>query len=578
MASDNVEDAVGDKNIIDFSCYITINNRSTEDFGLKDFGITGRYGVWPEGMPLNTIDAQTTQEIQLKDPSIYGGSEGWVEYELLTEGNSPSFKLEFACPQSPGSINYLKATTSRPDVFNLSVLPYKKGGHPFDGQVDVKVTGSHSNSTSKSHSMLPLGSSSDNIANVKYAKATNPFKAQYDIGFDGAGPIAFKQPIHETIVIAAFIQSKKPLPTGTTYHNLNDKQWEYFRGIVWNDDPSCYLFDDYSLKNHQFSTGLEWYKDFVSGPPTCMIQRSHYGDLQFLHAMGGKLGESPAETQRKLLKWFEVMYKLACGNQGVSETDQLKQALGEWFTPTSTPPDNKSLRDLILASTPNYNSTNIQWRALGICLHMITDSYAVGHTQRRLRNPDAYAGRDSDNYMVFKPGMWGDWGAVLNFHCYKGQNSDLHSHYDGVEDAPLPVPKNLDSFNSIIGARNAIEGCKKLINFWFAGTQWEGEVKTFLQTDVYAIDPDASPSNSQVDQTGPISFSCRHGAGDKVDVEYQAGLQGKLTLLDARAANTGRNLRWIHRHAVWRVAAFIVPVLLCGLILLALRLRIYGPF
>ncbi|KAI3325686.1 hypothetical protein HD806DRAFT_552945 [Xylariaceae sp. AK1471] len=560
MDSHNVEDAVGDGDLNDFSCYITINNLSDEDLGLSDFGINGRYGVWPEGMPLNTIDAHSSPQIQLKDPKIYGGSEGWVEYELLTgDPSPPSFKLEFACPETPWSKNYLTAKPSNPDVFHLNVEPYKESGHPFC--VDVKVTGPKSND--KPHHNLLLTNDS--------------FHTKYDIGFDGAEPLITKQPVHETIGIDAFILSKKPLPKGTTYHNLNDKQWEYFRGTVWNDDPSCYLFDDYTQKNHDFSTGLEWYDDFKYGPPSCMIRRSHFGDLQFLHAMGSTVGEMPAETQRKILKWFEVMYKLACGNQGVSDTDQLKQTLGEWFNSSTTPTDQNSLRDLILASTPNYNQTNIQWRALGICLHIIMDSYAVGHTQRRLKNPNSYRGRDDDGYMVFEPGTWGDWGAVINFHCYDGQNSDLHAHYDGLEGAPLPVPKNLDSFNSIIGARNAIEGCKKLINFWADGTQWKDGVETFLQTEVFAIDKDASPSNSQVDQSGPISLSCCHFTSENLDIEYQAGLRSKLASLDTRVLTTGSNLAKIRRYPTWKAAVLTVSVLVFGIILTLLSLRVYRP-
>ncbi|KAI0597621.1 hypothetical protein F4775DRAFT_602036 [Biscogniauxia sp. FL1348] len=424
MNSRDVEDFVGDGDLNNFSCYITINNLSNEDLGLGDFGINGRYGEWPEGMPLNTIDAHTSPQIQFKDPK---------KYEILTGDSPPRFRLEFSCPETPFSKNYLRAKTSNPD------------------------------------------------------------------------------PVHETIAIAAFILSKKPLPKGTTYHNLNDKQWEYFRGA--------------------------WYSDFETGPPSYMIRRFHFGDLQFLHAMGGTDGELPAETQRKILRWFEVMYKLACGDQGVSDTDQLRQSSGE--------------------CTPNYYKPDIQRRALGICLHMITDSYA---------NPESYRGRDDDGYMVFQPGAWGAWGAVINFHCYAGQNSDLHAHYDGLEGKPLPVPKNLESLNSIIGARNAIEGCKKLISFW-----------TFLRTDIFAIDKDASPSNSQVDQSGPITSSCCHFAGRNLDTEYQTGLQSKLTSLDTRVPATGSDLAKIRRYPTLRAAVFTVSALAFGVTLALLGHRVYRP-
>ncbi|KAJ8131011.1 hypothetical protein O1611_g2614 [Lasiodiplodia mahajangana] len=409
---------------------------------------------------------------------------------------------------------------------------------------------------------------------MRCQRAGNPFKAQYDIGFDAPGPLVTKKPVHETIIIAAFILSKSPLPTSTTYDNLNNDQWEYFRGAVWNDDPSCYLFDDDVDDNHNFSTGAKWFKDFTIGDPSCMIQRSHFHDLQFLHSMGAEFGELPADTQGKILRWFEIMYKLACGNQGVSETDKLKQRLGEWFHPDSDPTDEESLRHLILSNTSNYAHSNIQRRALGICLHIITDSYAVGHTQRRLKNPGSYDGRDEDGFMRFKDNMWGDWGAIINFHCYLGQDSDLHSHYDGLEDAPLPSPTNLDSFNSIIGARNAIAASKKLIDFWADGTRWEDGVETFLRTEVFAIDPDATPSNSQVDQSGPISFQHRYLSSGDVDIEYQAGLHSKLTGLDARVLAIDNATPKLWRCFIWKVV-LVVAILLFGTIVTLQSLRVY---
>lgn len=391
-----------------------------------------------------------------------------------------------------------------------------------------------------------------NIANIEYPAASNSFQAGYGIGFESGLPIATKPPVHETIAIAAFIQSKRPLPKGITYHNLSDSQWEYVRGIGWHND-------------------------FENGPPSCMIRRSHLGHLQFLHAMGSEGGEEPAETQRKLLRWFEVIYKLACGNQGVSDTDQLKQNLGEWFDASTKPTDQDTMRDLMLASTPSYNQTNIQRRALGVCLRLISDSYAVGHTQRRLRNPESYQGHDSKGYMVFKPGTWGDWGAVINFHCYDGKNKDRHKHYDGLEGVSLPVPKNLDSFNSIIGARNAIEGCKKLINFWADAVKWEDGVDKFLKTDVFAIDKDASPSNSQVDEAGPVSLSCRSSTGGDMDSAYQVGIRRKLASLETGASTTGTSvLASMLQRPVWRATLFTFSILGLAVIFTFVGIHVRG--
>ena len=53
----------------DYSCYIKIQNDSDSDLLLADFGVNGRYGVWPLFQPLNTIEARSTGRVHLKDPS-----------------------------------------------------------------------------------------------------------------------------------------------------------------------------------------------------------------------------------------------------------------------------------------------------------------------------------------------------------------------------------------------------------------------------------------------------------------------------------------------------------------------------
>lgn len=64
MASDKNPE----QTVLDFSCYITIKNESEQDFGLVDSGINGGNGHWPEGQPLNTIEAGSEGTVHLKDP------------------------------------------------------------------------------------------------------------------------------------------------------------------------------------------------------------------------------------------------------------------------------------------------------------------------------------------------------------------------------------------------------------------------------------------------------------------------------------------------------------------------------
>ena len=184
------------------------------------------------------------------------------------------------------------------------------------------------------------------------------------------------------------------LSTNAIYQNLTQQQWEYFRGVIWNDDPSCLLLKDEEGDNHAFGVGIEFLNAFYNGPSNCMTKRSHFGNLQFLHGMATDVGEPAQTTKDKLMLWLEVMYKLACGNQGVAGSDKLAARFPKDFDNSTDPNGDATLNNLILGTTPSYKYVKLERRALGICMHIIQDSYAVGHTQRRFLNCQDLAPRD----------------------------------------------------------------------------------------------------------------------------------------------------------------------------------------
>ena len=115
------------------------------------------------------------------------------------------------------------------------------------------------------------------------------------------------------------------------------------------------------------------------------------------------------------------------------------------------------------------------------------DSYARGHVRRTLTNPQDQL--QAGNIDDFKAGKYGIWGDVENFHCYKGQDETAHDRYDQVP--PFRGinldPTNLDSFNALLGARDAIGAAIKLLNFFKSGTAWAsaGGPKEFLEGTVF---------------------------------------------------------------------------------------------
>lgn len=135
-------------------------------------------------------------------------------------------------------------------------------------------------------------------------------------------------------------------------------------------------------------------------------------------------------------------------------------------------------------------------------------------------------------FVQFKSGKYGRWGPVVSFHCYSGQDSVRHSHYDSLEGA-VPIPKQLNTFNKIIGARDAVDKCAKLINFFTNVTKWEDGVKLFLEQDVFALAHNAKPANNEVDSNiGPCTAGLRTVIDARHDFEYMAGLQQKVTSLE----------------------------------------------
>ncbi|KAF9770745.1 hypothetical protein IL306_011644 [Fusarium sp. DS 682] len=107
--------------------------------------------------------------------------------------------------------------------------------------------------------------------------------------------------VHENITLASLIQAGL-IPSGMTYRDVvgwtisvnKPEIFEFIRGVIWNDDPACYLFNDKEHNNGNFGLGVDWFFDFKikwKFFQTNIIWRSHFGDLQFLHAMGTKKGE-----------------------------------------------------------------------------------------------------------------------------------------------------------------------------------------------------------------------------------------------------------------------------------------------
>lgn len=220
----------------------------------------------------------------------------------------------------------------------------------------------------------------DFVEHPEWKKPTNQNLKYFEI----AGSLGHmkNQPVHENITIAALAraraynadQSETLDGIADPILHFSDKdtrnwaqdQFEFIRGVVWNDDPVCALFVDLQDTNSAYGIGADWFAQFKGldvvsrdkkeGVETNLIRRSHFGDLQFLYSMASSQREQAGETKRKIMIWLEVMYRLAAGDgpehERITEWKQIKETkLKEFFSDTSEPKETATLRDLLLGWT-----------------------------------------------------------------------------------------------------------------------------------------------------------------------------------------------------------------------------------
>lgn len=303
----------------------------------------------------------------------------------------------------------------------------------------------------------------------------------------GTGLTQTGEPVHEMLTLAALINSKYHLDPTITYQKLRDSPTQhsdindFVRGVMWNDDPECELFNRDAENNFSYSYGVDWASKYQFGGYTKpeLIHRSHFGNLQWLHAMAQGM-DKPQDTKARIYQWIELMYNIATG-QTPASTPITQTTVSKTF---EDPANYTTVGELLTHRHPG--PAVIAHRALGSCFHVIQDSYAHGHTRRERINPN------------LQPGEADRWGAVLNFHTYNGQNDSQHKHFDhGSESLGAIDLTKADSWNGLEGCRDGLDRCIVLADFWHRRAPWT-EVREWLDADVFVISKDATVSDNSI--------------------------------------------------------------------------------
>jgi hypothetical protein len=248
-------------------------------------------------------------------------------------------------------------------------------------------------------------------------------------------------PVHEEMTLRSLSLYLHPGQSSDTWESLESDRMApgLLYGVRWNDSPyvvrtfpayfSCWFGGSMVSKNPVCWGRQMLYgkmnpakKDFMS---LTMIARSHFYDMQFLHAMGAT-GTAASHVAEQILMWGELVALIQADRIG---EDTRFENVGAMMTPTSAAHWNAIFPgDSALADNRNMG----KWRvgtmfrpdkqrmryplkdvALGSFLHIVQDSYAGGHVLRTVLDD------------VRLP-----WGKVEEFHSYMNQDTNWHGCHD----------------------------------------------------------------------------------------------------------------------------------------------------
>jgi hypothetical protein len=206
--------------------------------------------------------------------------------------------------------------------------------------------------------------------------------------------------------------------------------------------------------------------------------RSHFGDMQFLHAMAVRAGEPAAETRRNALRWLEFSYRVARGEVGPrvnvfeirSAATTMDDETREWVRSLFRSPSKQLWR---VQDVFNPGAGDLRRVAFGTFLHLVEDSYSASHVSRESRRvqPNGCPSYDATD-------------EVVAFHTYVGQDTEKHALCDDAPDW-LASPRE----------GSPIDVIAELVRAYADGRDW-AFVKTILEEKSFRLAGGARPADT----------------------------------------------------------------------------------
>ncbi len=266
-------------------------------------------------------------------------------------------------------------------------------------------------------------------------------------------------------------------------------------GVRWNDDPPFRF-----KKNQGNFSGCEpektirlvtfprcWANVYKHGEKKAkkgkklnadnatLLVRSHFGDLQFLHAMASSDGENATDVQARILTWSEFTWRTALGEFHLSMLvkDVPVVGIADFFGSSGW-----SIQDLFALGNPLVRKPeNLSELAFGSLLHMVEDSFADGHVDRAMPDESVKCLGTANNHSM--PGK------IREFHSYVNQDSARHADGD---------TRSAFSANWSGPRPNVVDVGRTLYDYYVRRVSWD-EVKPYIQC-IFTLESDARFSSA----------------------------------------------------------------------------------
>ena len=267
-------------------------------------------------------------------------------------------------------------------------------------------------------------------------------------------------------------------------------------GVRWNDDPAFkflpgrgeYVGCKAGQTVRMVTQPVCWGRVFRHGESAAgrgvrltgangnLLVRTHFGDLQFLHAMAVADGEAPEQTRRNVLAWAEFTWRTSIGEPKFGLQRVVARLPIDGFAERFRFNQGWRIQDLFALGDPTTRRDDrLQRIAFGSLLHVVQDSFAAGHVQRAAPAPGATCGGRAD---------WPAPGSIVEFHSYPHQDSRKH----GRADQPDALQAHVSATQP-----NVIDVVRTLAELWRARTAWD-DVRPYVEC-VFVLAPDARPSS-----------------------------------------------------------------------------------